>query len=447
MSKLFKNLYKMIDKCIVVPISRIIYFLKKKGNKSRGKLDVLLNKPRFLLYLSLAVSIFVFLLIDNKVIDLVQTQAEVVTTNVVVKYNDEAYVIEGVPDTVDITMTGRKGDIYLTKQLGDYTVELDLTNYKASDSPYRVKLKYTKSVDNLNYSLSPEYVNVIISKKVSDIVSIESDLLNLDSLDPTLNVKSVTLDQNEVVVKGSEETLNKIAKVKALVDLNNSSLKEVGSHEINNVKLVAYDNKGKILDNVEIVPSKISATVTLDTYSKKLPIQINTSGSLIAGKAISSIQINGSDTYTLTVYGDKEDLDKLDYIPVSIDIDGLGKDTTKTYNVSLSKPQGVRHLSDETVKISITFAGEKQKTIDLGNKIVTRNLSEGLTANIVSIDNISVQVKGVNSVIENITVEDINAFVDLKGLDKGEHKVEVKIDNKNPLVNYIVSGTIFISIS
>ena len=102
--KFFKKIYKFIDKYIVVPISRAIYYLSKKYKKNQGKLDKILNKPNFLIYLSLVIAVILFLLIDTKVITLVETEAEVITNvPVVVKYNEEAYVVEGAPETVDIT--------------------------------------------------------------------------------------------------------------------------------------------------------------------------------------------------------------------------------------------------------------------------------------------------------------------------------------------------------
>ncbi len=448
MRKLFKAFYNLVDKLIVIPISRFIYFLKKKLGKSRGSIDKILNRPRFLIYLSLALAIIVFLFIDNIAISLIQSEAEVIrNVPVKVNYNDEAYVVEGVPDTVDITISGSKEHIYLAKQLGDHEVVLDLTEYTASDSPYRVEFTYSKSIESLDYNIDPSYVSVTISKKVSDVKSIAYDLLNIDSLSPELSVKSVTLDKSEVVVKGSEEALSKIASIKALVDLKDEKLTEAGTYDLTDVELVAYDNSGEILNNIEIVPTTVGATVTLDSYSKSLPLQINTTGSLIAGKAIAAIQINGKDTYSLDVYGDKEELDLLNSVPVTIDIDDLGKDSVKTYNVSLTKPSGVRYMSDDTVTISVTFGDEKQETIDIGNAITPRGLGEGLSANIVSNDNITVQVKGVTSVIDDIDQKDIVAYVDLSGLDKGEHEVEVKIENTNPLVTYVVSSTITVKIS
>ena len=142
-TRLFKKIYKFIDQKIVVPISRFIYYLSKKFKKNQGKLDKLLNRPHFLIYLSLFLAVIMFLLIDSKVINLVKTEAEEIRgVPVVVKYNEEAYVIEGVPETVDITLTGRKSDIYLAKQLGEYEVVLDLSEYTPSENPYKVDYSY-----------------------------------------------------------------------------------------------------------------------------------------------------------------------------------------------------------------------------------------------------------------------------------------------------------------
>ena len=60
---------------------------------------------------------------------------------------------------------------------------------------------------------------------------------------------------------------------------------------------------------------------------------------------------------------------------------------------------------------------------------------------------ITVQVKGVASVIDKLDLNQIDAYVDLTGLGVGEHEVEIKIDNNNPLVSYVVSSKLKIKIS
>ena len=446
--KFFKKIYKFIDKCIVVPISRAIYYLSKKYKKNQGKLDKVLNKPNFLIYLSLIIAVMLFLLIDTKVITLVETEAEVITNvPVVVKYNEEAYVVEGVPETVDITLTGRKSDIYLAKQLGEYEVILDLSEYTPSESPYKVYFTYSKSIDSLSYQLSPEYVQVTIKNKESQVKSIDYDLLNIDSLDSKLSVKSVTLDKTEVVVKGGSDALEQIASVKALIDLKDQEFKEAGTYDIDNVKLVAYDSKGNLLNNIEIVPETIGATVVLDSYSVTVPLSIETTGKLITGKSIASILVNNNSSYSITIYGDQKEIEKITSVPVTINVDGLGNEGTKTYNVNIKKPNGVREMSASQVEITLTFGEEQQKTIEISKNIDDKNLSEGLSVNILSGQEINVQVKGVASVIEKIEAKDISAYIDLAGLGTGDYELEVKINNNNPLVTYVVSSKLKVRIT
>ena len=451
-TKFFKKIYKFIDQKIVVPISRFIYYLSKKFKKNQGKLDKLLNRPHFLIYLSLFLAVLMFILIDTKVINLVKTEAEEIRgVPVVVKYNEEAYVIEGVPDTVDITLTGRKSDIYLAKQLGEYEVVLDLSEYTPSDNPYKVYFSYSKPIHSLTYKLDPSYVQVMVKNKESQVKTLTYDLLNINALDSKLSVKSVSLNKTEVVVKGGSDALAEIASVKALIDLEKQNFTEAGTHDIDNVELVAYDSKGNKLTNIEIVPGTISATVILESYSKAVPISIETTGELVAGKAIASILVNGNSNYSITIYGDQEELDKINSVPVTINVDGLGKEDVKEYNATINKPNGVRKMSAEKVKIKVQFGEEVQDTIDISNNITPINLSDGLTANLINTTNVTVQVKGVKSVVDKINNGDdenkVNAYIDLSGLGVGEHEVEVKINNTNPLVSYVVSNKIKIKIT
>lgn len=448
MRSIVKSILSLIEKTLITPISRFVYFFKKKFFGNRGFFDKLINNGQFLMYLSLSFAIVVFLLIDHRVLNLVETHYDVITNvSVVANYNSVSYVVEGVPENVDITITGRSSDIYLAKQLADYQVELDLSNYEPSENAYKVEFKYVKYIDNVTYSLSPAYASVIIKEKVSLVKTLSYDLLNLESIPPELNVSNVTLEKTEVVVKGSQDALDEISAIKALIDLAGQNLTSKGTYDINDIKLVAYNNSGQIIDNIEIVPSTISAKVELDSYSKSLELLINTTGTLTAGKAISSIQINGSDTHLLKVYGDKVDLEALTNIPVTIDVDGLGKETTKTYNVTVSKPTGVRYIENDTVTITVTFADETQKSIEFGGSTDPINIGSGLVSNITSTKNVTIQVKGVQSVIDKITSDDLQTFVDLEGLSKGTHEVELQVIDNNPLVNYIVSGTITVEIS
>ncbi len=438
--KFFQKIYEKLDKFIITPISRFIFLITDKLKNNPSRIEKVLNRPHILLYISLVFAICMFFLIDKEVINLVNNEAEIIANQpVTILYNKEAYVVEGLVDTVDIILTGNKSAIYLAKQLGDHEVVLDLTDYKPSDAPYRVKLTYKQSVDSIDYKIDPTYVTVTIKNKVSDLATISSELLNENKLDSKLSVENVELSRNEVVVKGSEDALAKIATIKALIDLSSEEYTDAGIYETDNIPLVAYDEEGNLLDNIEIVPGTVSATITLDTYKKTVPIKVLTTGNLVTGRAISSVTINGQNSYSVDIYGEKDVIDNIDSVPVTIDVNDRGKNNTQEYNVSVLKPNGVRYVSKTSAKIVVTFGDEKQKTLNI-SALDEKNLASNLSVNLTDASTISVQVKGVQSVIDSINENNISAYLDLAGYTPGEYEVDVKIENNDPRVTYVVTN-------
>lgn len=440
-----KGIYRIIDKFIVTPISRLIFNISEYLKNHNIRLDYIINRQHFMIYVSLILAIVMFFLIDHKVISFVESEA-VLIPNVPVKVNYNDYVVEGIPETVDIILIGRKSDIYLAEQLGDNNVVLDLSDYKPRDSAYKVYLSYTKSIDSIDYKLDPSYVFVTIKEKITVKKTIDYDLVNNDSLSEKLSVKNVELHSTEVSVSGSEDAINNIASIKALIDLSNDTLKDAGTYDLDNIPVVAYDSKGEKITNVKIVPETISATVTLDTYSKTVPIKVLTTGNLVTGKAIASILINNNNSHSVTIYGNQEDINKIDSVPVTINVEGQGA-TTKTYPVTISKPTGVRAISDKNLNITVTFGDEKQKEL-IVTSVQPENLASGLTPNIRGTKNISVMVKGVQSVIDSVDATDIYAYINLEKYGKGVHNdVVVQIKNDDPKLKFVVTSTVTVELT
>lgn len=428
LKKFFKKVYKLVDGLIVVPISTVVFKVQKKlGGDNR--LEKLLSRPYALLVISGIIAATFALLVNLKATSFVSNDAEFLT-NIPVRviYNSSAYVIEGIPETVDMTLIGKKYELYLARQLGENEVVVDLTDYQASEKAVRVRLTYSKPIDNLSYQISPDYVSVTIKEKVSDNKTVTYDLLNQDELDSKLSVKSVELSKTDVIVRGSQETIDSIATIKALVDLNNEDFTRAGTYTIDNLKLIAYGDDGRIIENVEIVATNINAKVVLDSYSKRVAVKVQTTGELVSGKAISSITINGvnANDFETTIYGDEAALEDISYITASIDVDGQGNNGSKTSKVTFSKPAGVRSISDESVSIVLNFGEAKQKTITIDG-IRTANVPSGLSANLVSQDDakVEVQVIGVESVINQIgeNPTGIYAYLDLTGYSTGTYSV------------------------
>ena len=90
-----------------------------------------------------------------------------------VKYNEEQYVIEGLPEKVDVTLIGSKADLYIAKQSVNSGVMIDLTGL--TPGTHKVNIAYEQGLSGIEYSVNPSIATVIIYKKVSDTRDIKSN--------------------------------------------------------------------------------------------------------------------------------------------------------------------------------------------------------------------------------------------------------------------------------
>ena len=427
----FKAIIKFFDKIIITPFSKLAYTITDKLSIKSGSFEKFLNRPNTLLYLSLILAFTTFLLIDNRVINLISSESIVLENQTVeVEYNDEAYVVEGLPEDVDIVLMGRKMDLYLAEQLGDHKLTLDLSDYGVGT--HKVSIKYNNPVNNLDYIINPSEVTVVIYPKVSEVRTLSIDVLNTDKLDQTLVVSNVLLDRDEVIIKSHEAKLAQVASVKALIDVNSLNATQAGTYTLENVKLVAYDEKGTELSDIEIIPEAVTATVTITSPSKVVPIQIVPIGDVAPGSAIESIE---SSVTQVTVYADETVLSSLNYIEVEIDVTGLNED--KTYQKVINKPNGARSISETSITINVKMEAETSKEFE-NIPIVFENLGSGLKVNAQREEDtkVTVSVGGVQSLLDKLEASDIKAYVDLEGLGVGTHTVPVYVTGEDLKLTY-----------
>ena len=430
-----KAFIRLIDKKIITPITKFILLISEKLGKRTDRFERWLVKKNTLLFISLVLAIALFIMIDNKSITLVDSYAEVLhNQKVEAIYNTETYVVEGLPETVDVTLIGRKNDMYLAKQSSKGTVTVDISNLK--EGTHKVTLSYESNVNTINYKLDPSTVNITIYEKVSSTKAITIDTINKESLSAKLSVSKVSIDKTDVIIKGAEHTIKKVANVRALVDINKLVDPEVGVVELENVPLIAYDTNGKVVD-VEMVPNKVTAIINIDSPHKEVPIKVIPEGEVQFGKAISSIT---SSVTKVTIYGSNDVISKIEYLPITIDVRNLN--TNKEYNVSITTPEGIRDLSVKTTKINVSLGEELTKEIkDI--RIETTNLDSNYKAAAIGESSIktTVIVKGTKEVLNSIDETKIKAIVDLSGYKEGEHEVTIKVTGDDVKATYTPKTT------
>lgn len=427
----FKRFLNLFDRYIITPITRFIMKIQDSFKFNTGGLERFLSKKQSLLIISLLAAFVMFYITDHKIVTLIDNSAEVLYGQPVdAIYNEELYVVEGIPETADITLIGRKSDVTLAKQYPKHRIVIDLQEFKEGTHQVKSKYENEKYLSTVQYKVDPSTINVVIYKKMSSNKELSYDLINKDSLNSRLNIESVSLNRDTVIIKGAEYKLKTVASVKALIDVNNLKNQEVGSQTIDNVPLVAYDKDGKVV-NVEIVPEKIEATIKIASPSKTVPIKVETKGEL-DNKAIKALTTSSSN---VVLYGSQESLENIEFVTAEIDIDGIKKD--KKYTVNLKRPSGVRAMSIDEITVNMIVDDIVTKEI-AGIKINPINLSSGLKVQALSKDDSSITVilKGSESVLKTIDTSSITAYIDLTDLTIGEHEVNINVKGNDNRVSY-----------
>ena len=334
--KLIKGIYKFFDKKIIVPITKLFVNIGGALKKVYQPLETVAKTKSSTIIIALIIALAIFIFVDGRSTTLLETNAKVLYNQPVsATYNDEEYVVEGLPETVDITMIGTKANLYLAKQLANQVITVDLSDLKVGT--HQVELKYKQPISNVEYKLDPSSVRVTIKNKQSITKELTEEIVNLDKLDTKYSVNDIQLinsvvnkkkskkneteevieenEINSVVVKGSEEKIKEVSIVKALINISDlSNDLKTGPNKIQNVPLVAYDKNGEILD-VELVPSKVDAKINLESNSKEVPIEVVPKGldNIVFGKAIASIETNIN---KVSIYGSNDVLDAINKLTV-----------------------------------------------------------------------------------------------------------------------------------
>ena len=273
-------------------------------------------------------------------------------------------------------------------------------------------------------------MNIRIYDKISITKEISTDIIHKDELDSKLNIDNIVLERDDVIVKGASHKLDEVAIVKAIVDVNNIGNITVGTLTISDIPLIAYDEEGNKLD-VEIVPAKVSGTIKVTSPSKEVPIKLNVVGEL-DGVAIKSMK---SSVNTVTVYGNQDTISTIENLPVTVDVSGVKEN--KTYSINLTKPTGIREISVKTITVELEVGTIVSRDIP-SVPIDYINLAPDHSVQVIGEQNrtATVIVNGSSEAVNNVAVAGIKAYIDLKGLEAGEHTVVVNVTGDDTTVTY-----------
>lgn len=354
--------------------------------------------------------------------------------SVVTNISDSTYEVENLPETVSVTITGETNDVQnAMQQKANYQVLANLS--ELGEGTHEVKLEPINFSSKVNVTVQPNVVVVTVRKKVSRSFNLGYEFINTNKMDKIYSLSTPELAQNEVIVRASEERLEEVAYVKALIDV--SGVKADFEQE---ATIVAYNQKGETLD-VDILPSKINAKVNVSSPHKEVPIVVKFTGDLPDGRAVSAYE---QDKKTVVLYGSQEVLSNIDEITVQVPLTQVTQDMeTKRVTVPLMLPTGTAVKGDSvTITVDVTFGKAETKTIN-NVPVEFVNWNPGLQLASDMPFTINVKVKGMKEQIESIKASDIKVVADMQEYGFiGIYDVSLTIQQANPMVQYSMDNDV-----
>jgi len=220
-------------------------------------------------------------------------------------------------------------------------------------------------------------------------------------------------EPSEVEAYGAKSVIDSLFNAQGIIKLNNED-----SDIEREVTLIAYNNSGQAIKNVNLQPSKIKSKVLINkaTNIKTVGIKANVVGDPKENFWVSKIIVYPS---VATITGEPEELKNIEYLETEkINISDLDKSLDK--DVELILPEGIALVAGQNkIKVSVIISAEISVK-ELPATLIYKG-KMGSTRNTVK-----VKLSGPIFLLNNLTSDNILVIIDLTGRGSGSYTIEKK---------------------
>lgn len=390
-------------------------------------MDKLLKKNWFVILISFILALMLYTIVavpknmqQNANTDTRQDgQEKMENVEVNVYYDETKYVVSGIPKTVDVTLSGSATQLFMARMEKSLEVYVDLNGLGVGT--HTVRLNHRGLSDGINVSIHPAEITVTIEQRVSKDFPITIEYANENELPDGYSVSQAIVTPSTVTIFGSETQLNQIAAVKGYVELDGE--KETFTKS---VPIKVYDTNNNELTGFSLNPNVVDVEIPIVSPHKFVPIKINQANNLPDGFSIESIS---SRPETVVIFGEDNTIEKIEFVEVAVDLKKVSDKNSTTLTVDVPLPKGVKRVEPKQVEVTIVLSKKETKTIK-NVPLQVSGLREGLSLSFIDPKDgkMDVVISGAKTILDRVTLNDINAFVDASGLGRGEHNVAVKFN-------------------
>ena len=340
------------------------------------------------------------------------------------RYNSETFELSGLPTACEIVITGDAANVNNAATKKGYC-QVDLEGY--TEGTHTVKLNAMGYGDNVSTIVSPSEVTVSLKKKTTIQFDLSYDFINQNQMDSRYILSEPTFAQGtKINIRASQDTLNSIAMVKALIDVS-------GQTEDFTIEapLVAYDRNGQAV-SAEIVPGTVVASVHMSSPSIEVPIVLNPIGQVPVGLAIDTAQI--IDYQTTRIYAPESVLNTISEVYVNFDMASVTENVDKDIMLPVVLPNGVSASDVTVVNVRVSLATVSTITVD-DLPLNAHNNYNNLAISDIDSTSVCVTISGSESNLETISRDDIEVYFEMPE-EPGTYDLQLYATIRNhPYVN------------
>lgn len=266
--------------------------------------------------------------------------------------------------------------------------------------------------------VTPKFVEVTLEQLVTKTLPINKEVLGEPALGYQLG--GITWSTEEVIISGRLSDVEKVAMVKATLDISGATEDVQRS-----VNLLPVNENNNVVAGVDLIPERVSVTqtVTLQGGYRNMVVRVVTVGQVAEGYRQTNITVSPPNVLVFS-----QDVKMIEELPgfietEELDISGAVDDIETV--LSLNLPEGVSVIGDPNVLIQVGIAAING-SLSLSRPVELIGVLPGLQAT-VSPDALEVIVFGPIPLLPSLTDVDVRIVVDLTGLEEGVYQLKPEV--------------------
>ena len=329
---------------------------------------------------------------------------------------------EGRDATVNLRFSGKRQDL-LKLNNTNVRVLADLTGVTAPGEwhlSYDYELPDTVSSSDISIEgRSATTVDILVAKLDTKEVEVRATFLG--DVASGYVQEPMMLEYETVEISGPKDLVDRVSYAQVTLERTNLS-KSVSDL----LPVTLRDEDGELIESDELRCSVEEIGVEMPVYMVK---EVQLTATLIAGGGASADHaICTIEPSSINVKGEPEALEALNSINLgTIDLASVQKNQTKEFDIVV--PNGMQNLTtDGTAKVTVELRNLKTQTFQVTNIEYANAPSSGYRV-ILGTTSLTVQVRGLEDEVSEITASNIRAVADLSGLSNstGQYRVPVEI--------------------